>query len=83
MLNGFGLKALTKRIDVPNTELGIQDGQDMRSQQMKVEYQKNKSFLVLTQPVSYEYWQLDGHSDPIQEDNLPKDGYFGDPQGGF
>jgi hypothetical protein len=83
ILNGIGFQALNKRIDIPNTELGIDEGEDLRNQLLKIQYQERKQFLVLSNPSSYEQWQVDGHAEPINEENFQKDFWIGDAKGGI
>jgi hypothetical protein len=83
ILNGIGFQALNKRIDIPNTELGIDEGEDLRNQLLKIQYQERKQFLVLSNPSSYEHWQVDGHAEPINEESFQKDFWIGDAKGGI
>lgn len=82
-INGFGLKSLIRSISFPNAELAIDHGEDLNPQAMKVQYQNPKQFVVLPQPTSYEKWQVDGNSKPIDQSTLQKDYWFGDAKGGF
>lgn len=81
LFNGFGLKSLQKPISIPNTQLAIDTGEDLKPQVMKVEYQNQKQFVVLTHPTKYEHAQIIGQSKPIDPANLQKDFWFGDPRG--
>jgi hypothetical protein len=83
IINGLGLKSLRQSISIPNAELAIETGEDLRPQEMKVQYQKNRQFTVIPQPTSWEKYQVDGHSKPVDTSTLQKDFWFGDPKGDF
>lgn len=83
--NGLALQNLTKRIDIPDAELGIDSGEDLRNQTLKVQYQDKRSFVVIPVPgtMAMEYTQLDGQAQQVNVEDLPKDFYFGSPRGDF
>jgi hypothetical protein len=83
IINGLGLKSLVQPISIPNTELGIETGEDLKPQQLEVKYQSSKSFVVLPQPTTWEKSQVDGHSKPLDTSTLQKDYWFGSPKGDF
>jgi hypothetical protein len=83
VINGLGLKSLVQPIKIPNAELGIETGEDLKPQQMKVQYQNPRNFVVIPQPTTWEKYQVDGHSKPVDQTTLPKDYWFGDPKGDF
>ena len=81
MFNGWGLKSLSVPVSIPDAELGVGTGQDMRPQLMKVQYQANKNFVVVTQPTKWESYQVPLNHVPIDESKLTKSFYFGAPTG--
>lgn len=84
VLNRLALQSVVKPVARPNVELAIDHGEDLRSQQLKIEYQTNKQFVVVSRPTSVEQWQLMG-AEPTQVDptQLKSDYWFGDPRGAF
>lgn len=81
ILNGIGFQSVNKRIDIPNVELGIDNGEDLKNQNLKVHYQTPKQFVVIPMPAGYEHWQMDGHSETLKTENLQSDFWMGDPKG--
>lgn len=86
ILKGQTFQHLRKRIDIPNAELGIGYGEDLQNQQMKIQYQKNKTFVVLSKAANIEAQQvthLNGNISNIDVNGLKKEYWFGDVRGEF
>lgn len=79
------LQHLNKPVYVPDAHLAVGIGEDLSPSIMRVEYQAKKNYVVTphaTHP-SVELTQIDGHAEPIKEEQFSKEFYFGNVIGGF
>lgn len=83
--NVFALNHIVKRVETPNVQLGVGEGERLSPVNGAVRYPTKQKEVVQPELAhqSYELTQMDGFSDPLVEKDFPKDSFMGDPIAGI
>lgn len=83
--NAHALKQLNKAVQIPDARLAVGEGELHQPLAMKFIYKNKREFVLVPDlnQAAIENATIDGQRPLVNEQDFPKDNFFGDPIGRF